>query len=481
MRVFAVFYSVLFICFSGPVFCSVEGTFYPSERAELSRLLDSLLKPGEKGIIKNVSGILVPHAGYAYSGRIAGLAYGSIEGDFDTALILAPSHYKYSSRAVLFPGKAISTPLGEIKSDIAVEKKLASVKDIFCESEEAFSQEHAIKTQLPFIIKKFGNSIKILPVLISFDDPKMAEKTAAAIASAIRKKRVLIIISSDLAHYPSHEDALRVNEIMLRAILPMQADLLHAAADFIMKSSVKGISVTACGLGAVETGIEILRIMGYTKIFRLAASDSWLENKNSDPMRTVGYAALAFYSGEEKSLYRLSENEKKELFEIARSAIKYRFNGKKPSVPSSAIFSLPIPVFVTLKLDGKLRGCVGFTSGYMPLGEGAAAAAELAAFEDKRFEPLSKQEAENVKIEISLLSTPRRAGSWQQVPSGKGVLIRRGENSGLFLPEVWKQLSERSKFFESLCSQKAGLEKDCYKSDSTEIYTFETDVIEEDI
>ncbi|GAB4031761.1 MAG: AmmeMemoRadiSam system protein B [Elusimicrobiota bacterium] len=481
MRVFAAFYSILSIFLSGHVFCSVEGTFYPSDRSELSRLLDSLVKPAEKGVMKNIYGILVPHAGYAYSGRIAGLAYGSIEGEFDTVLILAPSHYKYSSRAVLFPEKSFSTPLGEIKVDTGLEKKLASVKDIFCESEEAFSQEHAIKTQFPFLTKKFGNSIKVLPILISSDDAKTAEKTALAIFSAVKKKKTLIVISSDLAHYPSHEDALRINEIMLRAILPMDAGFLKATADFIMKKSVAGLVTTACGLGAIETGIEILRLGGNKKTVQIAASNSWLENKDSDSLRTVGYVALAFYGGGEKSLYMLSENEKKELIKIARSAIEYRFTGVKPSAPVSALFSLPVPVFVTLNLYGRLRGCVGFTYGYMSLGEGVANAAEMAAFEDKRFEPLSKQEAENVKIEISLLGAPRRIGSWLQATEGKGVLIRNGENSGLFLPEVWKKIPERNKFFENLCSQKAGLEKECYKSAKTEIYIFETDVIEEDI
>jgi AmmeMemoRadiSam system protein A len=137
---------------------------------------------------------------------------------------------------------------------------------------------------------------------------------------------------------------------------------------------------------------------------------------------------------------------------------------------------------VTLRKHGQLRGCVGFTEPVYPLWEAVIRAAALAAFRDTRFFPVAKGELKDITIEVSVLSGLKPVKSADEIVIGKhGVVIRKGGNSGLFLPQVpVEQGWNRDEYLRYLCVEKAGLLPDDWKSADAQLYTFTTDVFSEE-
>ncbi len=182
----------------------------------------------------------------------------------------------------------------------------------------------------------------------------------------------------------------------------------------------------------------------------------------------------------------------KSVLEIARKAIEEWVRNRNLWLPEldslEKRFSCPKGVFVTIykktSRGKELRGCIGFPYPLYPLGEAVARAAKEAC-EDPRFPPLSKEELNEIKIEISILSQPKkleiknRAKLPEMLDKNKGYIIKRGFASGLFLPQVWKELSDPEEFLANLCF-KAGLAPDCWLDPKTEIYEFEAEIIEEE-
>ena len=199
----------------------------------------------------------------------------------------------------------------------------------------------------------------------------------------------------------------------------------------------------------------------------------------------VGYGAMAFLKRAKpaKEELDLDKNQKTALLAAARESIRGAFSGiglEPAPLSGTPLFNLPLPVFVTLKENGRLRGCIGTTAPGAPLLDAVRYYSRLAAFSDPRFSPLAPPELDSVKIEISILSNPAPVASDAQITPGKdGVLVRRGNSSGLFLPQVWKDLPDKKAFLDELCTQKAGLEKGCWKDGKTALYTF-TDYAFED-
>jgi len=184
----------------------------------------------------------------------------------------------------------------------------------------------------------------------------------------------------------------------------------------------------------------------------------------------------------------IEEQERKELLKLARDAISNSLNNEKIDIPSKLknMFEKKQGVFVTLKKAGQLRGCIGFTETFFTLYDGIVEAARAAAFEDPRFEKLTKDELDNIEIEISVLSVPEllhvKSSSelLDIIEIGKhGLMIRNGNKSGLLLPQVpVEQNWDTKEFLEHLC-EKAGLEKDMWMDKNSEIYSFEAEIFSE--
>ncbi len=172
--------------------------------------------------------------------------------------------------------------------------------------------------------------------------------------------------------------------------------------------------------------------------------------------------------------------EKKELLEIARIAIGDYLKGKviyRPEVNNKKFFEKR-GVFVTLKKDGRLRGCIGCLEPIKPLFLAVYENAISAAFKDSRFFPLAKSEFKDIEIEISILTPPKPDALVEIIKNKKGVVLKKGNRGATYLPQVWESFSDSDQFFESLCL-KAGLPADCYNSKDIEILSYQAIIFHE--
>ncbi len=174
----------------------------------------------------------------------------------------------------------------------------------------------------------------------------------------------------------------------------------------------------------------------------------------------------------------------KELIALARKSIETEFYNQEPAVGEEIKqkFSKPLGIFTTLNtLNHQLRGCIGFVEARYPLWLGVIYTARLAAFKDPRFEPLKKEELDNILIEMSILSVPKRImPDPKYICIGKdGLIVKYGRISGLLLPQVATEYNMDAKTFLEHTCLKAGLPRDCYKNPQVEVYSFEAEVYKE--
>jgi hypothetical protein len=431
---------------------AVSGLFYPNESGELARVVDFYLEMAEKEEINgSLVGLIVPHAGYAYSGGVAAHAYKLVEKDFRRVIILAPSHHSYFHGASYPDYTHYKTPLGVIPVEkIEVEKKLVSVP-------EAHIKEHSIEVQLPFL-QRVLEEFQIVPILTG----EVSYLELADFLLPLLDEQTLLIASSDLSHYHSWEEALKLDSICLDAF------------ESIDLAKMGGCE--ACGKIPLLTILEIAR--------RLNLESKVLEYKNSgditgDKRRVVGYAAVAFYIPE------LSEEQKKFLLRVARETLEAYYKNESYEVKTDdPMLVRKQGAFVTLKKDG-LRGCIGSIIPVRPLYQDVQQNALNAALRDRRFPPVQAGELSEIEIEISVLSIPTLIYSEgeerkKEVKVGRdGLIIVRGRNQGVLLPQVpvengWNE----NEFLKQTC-RKAWLPSDCWKEEETKVYKFSADVFSE--
>jgi hypothetical protein len=171
------------------------------------------------------------------------------------------------------------------------------------------------------------------------------------------------------------------------------------------------------------------------------------------------------------------------IVNIVKQTLKEKFEGNDfiPSAEEMGLLKEPLGVFVTLKKDGKLRGCIGNFESQKPLWQNIKEMALASAFEDDRFTPLQKEELKNLEIEISILSPMKKINSIEEIELGKhGVYIKQGRQNGVFLPQVAKSTGwDKETFLNKLCMEKAGLEAGCWNNPKTEIFIFTSLVVSE--
>ncbi len=463
----------------------VAGAFYSSDPAELSGQIDRffLNVPARKLRLDPIA-LWVPHAGLMYSGQIAALAYYEVKGrSYDTIVLVGPSHHMAVPVASIYPRGIFQTPVGEIPIDEALAKKIAAELPDAAFDPEAYAQEHCLEVQLPFLLKLFPKA-RVVTILLGPMDLAMDKRIGQAIAKACEGRRVLLIASSDMSHYPSGPDASKVDENSLNIVRRFDPELFPGYTEFLMSTGVKNMACLFCGDGALVAVMEAARRMGADDGMVLGYTNS--AEVTGDRARAVGYGAAAFYKnprgsslGKANSLSFFENPEgRAQALALARNTIESRAAGAGKSMnisPQNPEFFRPQRIFVTLKKDGRLRGCVGNPQTALPLYEAIIRMATAAGFQDSRFSPLTAQEAKAVKIEISVLGNFRRASSPDEIKMGThGVIVRQGSREGLFLPEVAEMIPDKDEFLDILCEEKAGLPAKAWKDSKTELWTFTT-------
>ena len=452
--------------------------FYTGDAKELSEEVDSFLAlhRGET-VYNNVAALIVPHAGYYYSGNVAATAYMSMPKDkpYKRIFLLGPSHHEWLDGAsVNTEADYYATPLGHVKVDHETALRLTDSDSVFSYQPKAHDREHCLEVQLPFLQRRFGENVmpSIVPIIISTNDYQKLKRIANVLKPYFTEEN-LFVISSDFSHYPSYEDACEVDAKTGKAIETGNVEQFIAVLEENSRSGKRNLATSACGELAIVT---LMLMMDRTyKVKHLLYQNSG-DVDNQEHNRVVGYHAFAILRGASQE-FVLSDEEKKILKEIAFTSIKDSLAGKPVAQP---ILNAQYPVlnskcgaFVSLHKQGRLRGCIGHFGEDVHLHEIVAEMARAAAFEDPRFMPVTMDELEDIDIEISVLTPMRRIQSLDEFELHRhGIYIRRGYRSGTFLPQVADEVNWTKEEFVSHCAQdKAGIGWDGWRD--AELYVYE--------
>lgn len=425
---------------------AVAGAFYPGSAPQLSVELGELLDGVEhfEPRLGFPKALIVPHAGYMYSGAVAARAYDELapaRGIVKRVVLIGPAHF-VAGRGLAVPEcEAFETPLGRIPLDMEAIQALADLKQVV-RSAAAHAQEHSLEVQLPFLQRMLG-SFTLIPIAAG---AALTEEVVQVIARLWGGPETLIVISTDMSHYHSYEDARRIDGATLERIAALVSDLNYEEA---------------CGATGLNGLLAFARNKGLA-IRLLAACNSG--DTAGSKARVVGYSSFALYDGAEPTAERAGAT----LLEIAKGAI---LNGLGMNSIPAKRNHLPwllqqAATFVTLTKDGALRGCIGSLEATRPLGEDVASNARAAAFQDPRFPKLKREEWPRCRVEVSLLSAPKpiafadEAELLAQIRADEdGLILEADGKRATFLPQVWQGLPDKRQFLGELL-KKAGLPPD---------------------
>ena len=462
--------------------------FYTGNAQELREEVDSLLTlhKGDR-IYDNAAAVIVPHAGYYFSGNVAASAYMSIPTDktYKRIILLGPSHHEWLNGAsVNTEADYYATPLGNVKVDHETAVALTKEDSVFRYRSEAHDREHCLEVQLPFLQRRFkGDVPPIVPIIISTNDFSKLKRMAEVLKPYFTDEN-LFVISSDFSHYPSYDDACEVDARTGKAVESGDVEQFIAAIEENARLGKRNLATSACGEFAIVTLMCMLD--GSYEVKHLMYQNSG-DIDHHDHSRVVGYHSFVilrngqqqkdFSSGQQRTNtdFVLNVEDKRILKNIALQSIKDSLDGKRITTPSSLTPTLKAKcgAFVSLHKHGQLRGCIGHFGEDVPLHEIVAEMARAAAFEDPRFSPVRREELDDIDIEISVLTPMRRIQSLDEFELHRhGIYIRKGYRSGTFLPQVADEVNWTKEEFVGHCSRdKAGLGWDGWKD--AELYVYE--------
>jgi AmmeMemoRadiSam system protein B len=259
---------------------AVAGTFYAGTRDRLRLQLDGLL-PANRGAEPAI-GVVVPHAGYVYSGRVAGAVYGRVALP-DTCIILGPNHTGMGAGAAVMTQGAWETPLGRLPIDTELAEALVAQSPAIIEDSVGHQREHSIEVQLPFLQYLDGPS-RFVPLCLFLHDLPACQEVGRAVAAAVRNvgRPVLLIASTDMSHYVSRAEAAEKDRHALDAVLKLDPAGLHGA--------VRRQGISMCGYHAVTAMLIAARAMGAERAELVMYADSG--DVAGDTSQVVAYAGL---------------------------------------------------------------------------------------------------------------------------------------------------------------------------------------------
>jgi hypothetical protein len=458
---------------------AVAGAFYPADKLELSNQVEEFLEKAEKQTIESQPLVLiVPHAGYDYSGQVAAAGYKILEErEIKRVILIGASHHSFVQGLVIDSNDSWQTPLGKTEIDIDLRDKIVKASSLFSINSLPHQEEHSLEVEIPFL-QKVLTDFKILPILVNDLNDEDLEEASQILAENIDEKTILIV-SSDMSHYPSYQDANRADKKVIEAILTGQRDNLIKTIRELEKENIPNTSTFLCAQKAVEIGMKVAEKLEAGQVQLLQYANSG-DVEIGDRSRVVGYSAIVF-SG--KANRELNQNEKKELLAIARQSVEtYIRTGQIPKFHSNLFYlNQKTGAFVTLKRQGQLRGCIGTFETDIPLYQVVSKMAVAAASQDFRFTPVQEEELDKLEYEISILSPLQKIDDWRKIEVGRhGVQVKKGTKSGIFLPQVAVENNwSKEEFLQNLCLNKAGLPKNCYLDPETELYVFTAQVFGE--
>ncbi len=481
---------------------AVAGLFYPKDPKALAGAVDAYLRAAKTQKVGKVRALICPHAGYEFSGPAAACGYKLLAGaKYDTVIILAPSHYALFRGASVPKVAAYETPLGRVpispkgrrlatRSGFVSEphclvqrpawSRMASKPEGDAADDTPDTWEHSAEVQVPFLQRTLTNFL-LLPIIFGEVDP---QEVANALAPELDEE-TLIVASSDLSHYHPYEEARTLDRRTVGWIRDMDTSALRA----------DGASESACGRNPILTLLYLAKLKGWKpQVLDYRNSGDTAGGKD----RVVGYAAIAFFDKDAPApspakaadaAAEFSLADRKFLLDLSRRTLRSATSsGELPEVRTDSVPAacrVPRGCFVTLTRAGQLRGCIGNILPAGPLFQAIEENTRGAALRDFRFRPVTAQEVADLHIEISVLSVlePLPFDSPEELlaklrPKQDGVVLRIGNASATYLPQVWEQLPDKVAFLDHL-AEKAGCLPSAWRGKDVSVSRYHVEAFEE--
>ena len=456
----------------------VAGAFYPADPAQLTAMIQGFLDKATVPEIKDpIFGIIAPHAGYQYSGPVAAYSYKALAGrKYDLVVVMGPAHFDAISDVVILDVDRMQTPLGTLPIDRAGTRALLAAGDWISYDPTELGQEHSVEVELPFLQTVLGD-VPVVLMAVANPTPAFCKKFARVLDETFRGRNVLFVASSDLSHYHPYDVAQEMDQRLLALVGKQDQEALAAES--------KARTIEACGIGPIQTLLELYRLRGGKDVRVLKYLNSGDTAGGKD--RVVGYGSAvltlpASGGGTKMTSEYLSAADKKELLAIARKTVEeFVRTGKAPAfTENSDVLKRDGAAFVTLREKGDLRGCIGHVVAREPLYLCVRDMAVAAASEDPRFPPVRPEELKNIEIEVSVLTPMAPVKDPATIQVGRdGLMIRKGFRQGLLLPQVADEYGwDRETFLDHTC-RKAGLPIGAWRHGHVRIERFSAEVFGE--
>jgi MEMO1 family protein len=422
------------------------GQFYPKSTSEVKAMIESFVdKNAEK---QDIIGLVAPHAGYIYSGAVTGAVISRIKFK-DTFIILGPNHTGNGEPFSIMTEGTWKTPLGEVQIDSELAKKLVSISRYLKDDLGAHELEHSIEVQIPFL-QYFKPDVKIVPIILGSGDGDILKEIGREIARAVRetKKEVIIFASSDMNHYEPQGTAKKKDTKAIEAMLAMDPDELLKRVD--------KLNISMCGYGPA--------VVMLTAASELGAGSAELVKYQTSGDVTGDYNAVVGYAG--ILVKKLSP-----LVKLAKDSIETYVKERKVFQPKEFTSEMKekAGVFVCIKKEGELRGCIGtFEPTQDNVAEEIVANAINTATQDPRFTPVRASELKDLEYTVDVLTEPEPIESKDQLdPRKYGVIVESGYRRGLLLPDL--EGVDTADYQIEVSRQKAGIDPD----EPVKLYRFE--------
>ncbi len=454
---------------------AVAGSFYPADSRELAATVDGFLaQPAASQEKQRIVALIAPHAGYAFSGAVAARSYALLKRrPTHRVVVIGPSHYEAFEFASVYEGDAYATPLGRIAVDKEFARRLASSSPTIKLSTRGHvptrdGAEHSLEVQLPFLQRTVAD-FQLVPIVMGDQSYEASRALGVALAELIRGTDTLIVASSDLSHFHPYKQAAAMDGKTLNAIA--EWDYLTLSDNFQSRTW------EACGGGPIVAAMIAAERLGATRADVIKYANSG--DATGDLNRVVGYGAVALMQddrGSEKRKFSLTPAEKQQLLEIARKSVESAVKDNKLyELPANLSASLMQDrgAFVTIKKNGELRGCIGYTAAVQPLALTVRDVAGFAALQDPRFRPVTAGELPQLKYEVSVLSPMHHVSDVNEVKIGEhGLMIKKGRYRGLLLPQVAPEQGWDRNTFLDQTALKAGLPGKAWRDKDADLFMF---------
>ena len=462
-----------------------DGRFYPRDREALENLIRDLMKKAACTFPaahrrQTLRALVMPHAGYVYSGLSA--AHGALaigRDQFKRVILMGPDHRVGFQHAAVTGASRWRTPLGEVP--------IGDIRPLVRQRPQWFAtvpasdrSEHSLEVILPFLQVRLSH-FELIPLVIG---PCDEQGMARVVGGFLDNSRSLLVVSADLSHYLEYDAAVQRDRETLDRILSLDPQWHRDQYN------------RTCGRYPVGVLLALARSRNWRPML-LHYSNSG--DTAGDKGAVVGYGALAFYGdapmpSPKETSSTLTDEQGAALVALARRTLTAHYGEQLPPDDSENLearladraLQAKCGTFVTLKSNHQLRGCIGSLTASASVVDGVRENALNAALHDPRFSPLKKKELEGVHIEVSVLTEPvplvytDADDLLAKLETGvDGVIIKKGYASATFLPQVWEQLPQPEAFLSHLC-MKAGLPAGQWREGGLTVLVYRVQYFEED-